>query len=878
MNLHDFIQSDIARRLGWTVFHAMWQLTAAMVLMMMGLLALRRRRPQWQYAMSCLTLTGGVLAMFVTFWLVDPGRALPFQKEYRPRSGQTESPMTDAGAGSNGYTVGSKPVASGPGERGKAAGDKVIVKSNAGRRVSAADVLAGWAAVAWCLGAAGMAIWQAGGWVAAFRLGRLAGGRPSGDLQQLLDDLCVRLGVTRPVRLAVAAMESVPAVIGWLRPVVLWPASLATGLPSEQVRALLAHELAHIRRLDGLVAIGQALAETVGFFHPATWWISRQVRIHREHCCDDVAAEAIGSRLQLARSLQSLELQRLSPAPSAAAAASGGSTVGRIRRLLTGRSAPTVRSVGWVGLVLATALLVALIGWGCRSEPEPEPEAAASPPVAEIPSTWAPAGEAETWVEVTVLLPAAAPLEMERQVTSPVEQAVKRVEGVSEIRSISGQGMSRLHLRLTHEQDLPEEQLLARIRQAIPADDLPAAAEGPHVVQAAPPGPPIASDRVLDSGPSPEIVVDPEQLLALGVTAAEVRQALSEGQKADRFEQTVIKTLPDGSEVRLSDIAELRIVESIRSVRRRQVLGVQTRSYDLVGMGLVAPPDFKPPGGLSDPHGTGQGPAEAKGDQPGPQVDALIHRIRQIEPDSWADGRTGIEWRRGRLIVRQEPAVLSQIEKLLAEMRAGRILVDVEARFIRLPADATLPTLPGQPSEGVQMLTAQQSKALVERLSAVEGIKLLAAPPMTLIDGQSGYIRIGQVASVALANGEDPVVVKVNLGTMARVRPLVSQDGGSIRLELHPHVASQPDPKDQPQILLIHEIEKAVSLRNGAAVWLQLPANWYRIAAVWEDGHQGATAGYRSVLHPADGMHEPTEKLYLLLQARVAKKQPASTG
>ena len=99
-------------------------------------------------------------------------------------------------------------------------------------------------------------------------------------------------------------------LIGWLRPVILFPASALTGLSAEQLEALLAHELAHIRRYDYLVNLLQTTVETLFFYHPAVWWVSAQVRQEREHCCDDLAVAACGDVLTYARALTALEQLR----------------------------------------------------------------------------------------------------------------------------------------------------------------------------------------------------------------------------------------------------------------------------------------------------------------------------------------------------------------------------------------------------------------------------------------------------------------------------------------------------------------------------------------------------------------------------------------
>jgi len=130
-----------------------------------------------------------------------------------------------------------------------------------------------------------------------------------------------------------SAVVQVPAVIGWLRPVVLLPASALTGLSPLQLDALLAHELAHVRRGDYLVNLLQTVIETLLFYHPAVWWVSARVRQEREHCCDDLAVTVCGDAMVYARALVGMEGLRVPPRAFAPAAA-GGSLLHRVRRLV----------------------------------------------------------------------------------------------------------------------------------------------------------------------------------------------------------------------------------------------------------------------------------------------------------------------------------------------------------------------------------------------------------------------------------------------------------------------------------------------------------------------------------------------------------------
>jgi beta-lactamase regulating signal transducer with metallopeptidase domain len=104
-----------------------------------------------------------------------------------------------------------------------------------------------------------------------------------------VEQLCEKLQLKRAVKLLESGYVKMPMVIGHLKPVILIPVGLLAGLPSEQVEAVLLHELAHIRRHDYIVNFLQTIAETIFFFNPGLLWISALLRDERENCCDDIA-------------------------------------------------------------------------------------------------------------------------------------------------------------------------------------------------------------------------------------------------------------------------------------------------------------------------------------------------------------------------------------------------------------------------------------------------------------------------------------------------------------------------------------------------------------------------------------------------------------
>lgn len=214
-----------------------------------------------------------------------------------------------------------------------------------------------WIGGLWLLGVAALSLYTALGLVRAAMLKRRGTELVHSAWVEALRDLQCRLRVSTPVRLCGSALAEAPAVIGWLRPYILLPVTALTGLSESQLRAILAHELAHIRRHDYLVNLLQTAVETLLFFHPAVWWVSRQIRQERENCCDDIAVAICGDAVEYAGALAGMEEIR-ARVPELALAATGGELLARIRRLL-GEPEQASRSIGRIA---ATALALAIAG------------------------------------------------------------------------------------------------------------------------------------------------------------------------------------------------------------------------------------------------------------------------------------------------------------------------------------------------------------------------------------------------------------------------------------------------------------------------------------------------------------------------------------
>ena len=373
--LDPLLSSPIAERLGWMLVHAVWQ-GALIALVLAGALhLLRRHAPTVRYAACCAALVLLVVLPVATGLLGAP--ADPPRSASESQSVASEAPRPAA------------PSAAGP--------VHVAPKPPAGGEADADDAEVAWTAAlsaqltAW-RDAATRAVRPALPWlVAAWAAGLLvAGGRLLGGAWRLrrvrrrqsspapppwperMAQVAERLGLQRAVALRVSDAVDGPTLVGWWRPVVLVPAAVLTGLPPAQVEAILAHELAHVRRHDVLVGWLQAVVEALLFFHPAAWWISAQTRRERELCCDDLVTARGADTLTYAEALTAVAEQALAERPSRsplAMAASDGDLLARIRRLLApSTDARSVRDRLALG---AAALLVLALPVGlaaCASQ------------------------------------------------------------------------------------------------------------------------------------------------------------------------------------------------------------------------------------------------------------------------------------------------------------------------------------------------------------------------------------------------------------------------------------------------------------------------------------------------------------------------------
>ena len=346
------LDKPIFQALGWTLIHFIWQ-GALIAILYVGLtVLLRRLSASVRYAAACTAMLLMFFAPVVTMLAISAStRSVQtvFNAEITRDIQESSAPA----GGLQDSRAAQPQIETTPFLQTESI--KRWVENALPRSIP-------WLLPLWFAGVLFLSLRFAGGLVLVQRLKRIEGGERVHFWQARLSLLCQRLRVSRPVRLCESALVKVPTVVGWIRPVILLPATAITGLNAEQLEALLAHELAHIKRYDYLVNLLQTAVETLFFYHPAVWWLSAQVRQEREHCCDDLAVAACGDVLIYARALTAIEHLRGCEA-SLAVAASGGSLLVRIQRLLRGR-APAFYGFesGLAGFMALGAVFILLAG------------------------------------------------------------------------------------------------------------------------------------------------------------------------------------------------------------------------------------------------------------------------------------------------------------------------------------------------------------------------------------------------------------------------------------------------------------------------------------------------------------------------------------
>jgi TonB family protein len=382
----------IVQTLGWCLIHFLWQATLVGALYAVARWLLPRGNPRY---------LAGMLALFLLALLP----AWSFLHEWRALARvMLPGDLFVAGTGS------------------------AILTGVAGAPAAHADgmtmlrIALPWLVLAWACGVAVLALRVARQWRQLRAIVRAAEALPV--WQARAGHLGQRLGLRHAVRVLASVRIATPTLVGWVRPAVVMPLAMLARMPAEQVDWILAHELAHLRRLDHLANLFQVVLETLFFYHPVVHWISRDARRERELCCDALALQAAaGKRRDFVAALAGLEEFRAGHS-YLALAASGGLLAERAwfvaGRVPPRKHAPAHGVVLLAGL-LGAALLTGFVGWHAamqrRAAPAAAPAAATEHAVQSAPAIQ---GKLSWHVKaVAQAAPAAQPVQQAIVVTPP---------------------------------------------------------------------------------------------------------------------------------------------------------------------------------------------------------------------------------------------------------------------------------------------------------------------------------------------------------------------------------------------------------------------------------------------------------------------------
>jgi beta-lactamase regulating signal transducer with metallopeptidase domain len=155
-------------------------------------------------------------------------------------------------------------------------------------------------------------------------------------LEQSLARIKNSLLINKTIEIAESAKIKSPVLLGHFKPIILFPLGIVNMLSTEEVDAIIMHEIAHIKRNDYLTNIFLTIIEIFFYFHPAVWWISANVKAERENCCDDFALSKNINKVVYANALVKLEEIKSKGIPSLAIPFSSKKhqLINRIKRIM----------------------------------------------------------------------------------------------------------------------------------------------------------------------------------------------------------------------------------------------------------------------------------------------------------------------------------------------------------------------------------------------------------------------------------------------------------------------------------------------------------------------------------------------------------------
>ena len=252
--LGSLLSAEFIRAFALTLFHSLWQGALFAAVTAGVILILRKYRPALRYAILYILLVLFPVFFVATFMLVyhpEPEQT-DSRSEFTPVNLQAEQRFAGEVLTGNGM----EPV-------------KAMYFSTIRFLENNARLLV----MIWLTGFLFFLVRFSGSVLYVYRLKNHQAFQVDEQWNKHIRRLSDRLGLAKTVRLAESGLARIPLTIGYLKPVILLPVGTLSGVPPQQIDAILLHELAHILRKDYLLNIIQSVIELLFFYHPFTWWL-----------------------------------------------------------------------------------------------------------------------------------------------------------------------------------------------------------------------------------------------------------------------------------------------------------------------------------------------------------------------------------------------------------------------------------------------------------------------------------------------------------------------------------------------------------------------------------------------------------------------------
>ncbi len=338
MFLENLIPEALFNQIGWVIVHFAWQ--ASLIALVTGIIlfTLQRANANTRYIICCLALIVMIILPICTFM----SNSHTTIQHYISASTEELSPIEKKDVYWNGQMIGTQHRS------------HVISLSRWKIILNHVESNLSYITLGWFIGIALISTYRLIGFARLNGLIRKTRMALEPLWERKILKLIKRLNINQKIRIFQSPHIDVPAVIGWFKPILLVPVSFFTGMDNQTVESIIVHELAHIKRYDYLVNLIQMVIETLGFFHPAVWWLSKRIRTEREHCCDDWAVQTIGDKLIYVKSLVLLEETKMRP--KLIVAANGSDLFKRVTRILNYKTRHNILAINYMALLSFSVL------------------------------------------------------------------------------------------------------------------------------------------------------------------------------------------------------------------------------------------------------------------------------------------------------------------------------------------------------------------------------------------------------------------------------------------------------------------------------------------------------------------------------------------